>query len=118
MFCKNKMEWLALLLAPLISIPLFVYYPPRRFIEFIQSHFFDKQVLFCKPHLHTKSIALTIDDVSFSNETTFQMLDYLQQQQIPCTLFLLGKSLKHHQSEEWKQVIRDHPNLFEVANHG
>lgn len=74
-----------------------------------------------EPQLHladakgqTPRVALTLD--ACSGKTDRRILDMLVENRIPATLFVTARWLKHN--PEAIAILKQHPDLFEIENHG
>ena len=86
----------------------------------------DRQSAATRPHLvepalhlanarsHVPRVALTLD--ACSGRTDLRILDTLVENRIPATLFVTARWLRHN--PEAIAVLKQHPDLFEIENHG
>ncbi len=63
---------------------------------------------------HAPRVAITLD--ACMGKTDFRILDTLVKEQIPATIFVTARWLKHN--PEALAVMLSHPDLFELENHG
>lgn len=78
-------------------------------------------VTIVEPQLHIKpggaaapQVALTLD--ACMGKTDHRILDVLVKHRIPATIFVTGRWIK--QNAEAVAVLKAHPDLFDVENHG
>lgn len=64
--------------------------------------------------VHAPRVAITLD--ACMGKTDFRILDTLVDEQIPATIFVTARWLKHN--PEALAVMMAHPDLFELENHG
>lgn len=98
----------ALLAVPLIAL--------STGIAFAQSgaHFVEPKMHIAKGGPGTRQVALTLD--ACSGQTDLRILNALVENRISATVFVTGRWLKRNAGS--LALMKAHPNLFELENHG
>jgi peptidoglycan/xylan/chitin deacetylase (PgdA/CDA1 family) len=78
------------------------------------SHFIEPQLFIAKGGAAAPQVALTLD--ACSGQTDQRILDALVQNRIPATIFVTGRWLRRNGASV--AVMKAHPDLFELENHG
>jgi peptidoglycan/xylan/chitin deacetylase (PgdA/CDA1 family) len=78
------------------------------------AHFVEPRLYVTKGGTAVPQVALTLD--ACSGQTDMRILDTLVENRIPATIFVTGRWLKHN--AEALGVLKAHPDLFELENHG
>ncbi|WP_436002895.1 polysaccharide deacetylase family protein [Rhizobium sp. LjRoot30] len=102
-------------LAVVSMLSLFVAVPAAMAAERSANALVEPQLqLAGKGQAGTVRVALTFD--ACMGKTDFRILSALIDEKIPATLFVTARWLRHN--PEVVAVIRQHPDLFEIENHG
>ncbi len=79
-----------------------------------QAHFVEPKLYVTKGGTAAPQVALTLD--ACSGQTDLRILNTLVENRIPATIFVTGRWLRRN--AEALAVLKAHPDLFELENHG
>ncbi|MHC1549802.1 polysaccharide deacetylase family protein [Phyllobacterium sp. K27] len=77
-------------------------------------HFVEPQLFIARGGVNAPQVALTLD--ACSGQTDQRILNALVENKIPATIFVTGRWLKRNAAS--LAIMRAHPDLFEIENHG
>ncbi|MEK1886820.1 MAG: polysaccharide deacetylase family protein [Phyllobacterium sp.] len=79
-----------------------------------QPHFVEPKLYVAKGGHAAPQVALTFD--ACAGQTDMRILNTLVENRIPATIFVTGRWLNHN--AEALAILKGHPDLFELENHG